>query len=173
MQDKEAERKWHILWAITDCKVSKVELCLKGMDAKLWVPVFSQLVGQEKEAVPLYPGYYFVECTRESLERMEDRIYGLKARHNLVFMKDENKKPYTLSQEEIDRIKSVEEEEIDEKTLVAGKDRVRVIAGPLKECKGKVIAVKKGFVQISAMMFNREFDSMWIKTEDCEKINED
>lgn len=165
------ERRWYILWAINDCSPTKVEMCLKGMDAKLWVPVFSQVVGQEKESVPLYPGYYFVECTLDILSQIEDRIYGLRSKNNLVFLKDDTKKPYALTDEEVNRVKSVEEKEIDDATLMP-KDKVRVIAGPLKECTAIVLGVKKGFVQIQTTMFNREMDAMWVPSCDVEKLKD-
>lgn len=167
----EKERKeWYILWSPTDCNVSKVELALKGQDAELWMPVFNQVVGQEKESVPLYPGYYFVNCDEETVEKIEDRITGMKAKGKLVFMKNEDKKLHKLSDEEILRIKTVEEEEVDCATLFEG-EKVRMIGGPLKDFEGRVISVKKGFVRIVSQMFNRELDAMWVPETDCEKIN--
>lgn len=166
---EQERRDWYILWSKTDCRISKIELVLKGMDAELWIPCYSQIVGQEKEAVPLYPGYYFVNCSRNMVDKIEERIIGLRSRKTLVFMKNEDKNPYTLTVEEISRIKSVEEKEIDNATYIQG-DKVRIIAGPLKECYGKVVDVKNGFIKLSTKIFNRDIDAIWIKNSDCEKI---
>ena len=170
MLEKE-ERQWYILWSPTDCKFSVVEQVLLGMDAELWVPCFKQVVGREKEVVPLYPSYYFVKCTEEVRQNIEDRIFGKKAKGKLMFMKTEDKHPHTLSDEEVKRVKQVEEEEVNS-AVFDEKDTVRIMGGAFKDCVGTVLEVKKGSVKISVTMFNREFDAMWLPEKDCEKINE-
>jgi transcription antitermination factor NusG len=165
----EKEKAWYILWSMNDCSRSKVELVLKGTDSELWVPLLKQVVGKETKEVPLYPGYYFVKCTPESVERINDRIKALRSRVNIIFMKNENKKAYTLTEEEISRIKEVEKEDINISDFSEG-EKVRIVEGMLKECIARVVEVKTGFLKVIPTLFNRELGPFVIKDCYCHKL---
>ena len=171
MKDKKEkkDKNWYILWSTNDCKQSKVEVIVKGLNADLWIPCFKMTYGIDKDTVPLYPGYYFIGCDEDVLEKIEDRIELLKTKKTLMFLKDENKKHYKLTKEEIQRVKKVEDEEID-KSQFAMDDTVRIKEGAMKDCEGKVIEVRKGQIRIESKMFNIEHDKIWINENNCEKI---
>ena len=169
MAVKEEEKKWYILWSPTDCKLSKVEDVLLNTGAEFWMPCFKQVNGQDEDIVPLYPSYYFIKCDDITLDNVEERISCLKARGKIQVMRDENKRAYTLSEDEVERVRQAEREEVNSATITE-EESVRVNNGTLNGCLGKVVEVKKGFLKIATTMFNRELDAIWVPEGDCERV---
>lgn len=156
---------WHI-WVIKQNKFDAIKHFLDN-DVKEVEDVFFPTVLKEcrvgtkrhKRRVPLYSGYLFLRYSDP-----ENKVH-YKIRSN-PFVTNYVGPCHNFKVEDM---KLKEEWNVLNKKVETG-DRVEIVAGPMKKCKGRVHSISGNKVTIKVNLFDREIDCT-ISSEDLEIID--
>ena len=141
---------------------------LRNMRANIWVPfqnIKRKRYNKEiEDTIPLFPNYVFVETEfpKGMEQEMEQQLLELKAGYFLKYPGDVL--PAIISEEEIQRIKDIQDKEVEEMQAEAEENYTPIELGSYVEVatgslmgvvKGIVVASKKYTIEIETFFFGR------------------
>jgi len=156
---------WNI-WVIKQNKFESIEFFL-NKDVPEVEEIFFPTVLKEcrvgnrrhKRRVPLYSGYLFLKYDDP------DSVIYYKIRSNPFVTNHVGE----CSNAHVDEMKKKEEWNVLTKNVGVG-DKVEVVAGPMKQCKGYIQSINGNKVTIKVNLFDREIDYT-LSSEDLEIID--